>query len=72
MVADTVIPVVERGTPYDSGVLDLEHGLRALADRIAAVRAAGSAEDAARLRQYAEYADALRAATAEAQPRPRG
>jgi hypothetical protein len=66
MVADTVIPVAERGEPYDSGVLDLEAGLRALAARISAVSVAASGEDAGLLCQYAAYADALLAATTEA------
>lgn len=66
MVADTVIPVAERGQPYDPGVLDLEAGLRALADRIAAVSVTASGYDAALLGRYADYAEALIATNTEA------
>ena len=66
MVADTVLPVAEHGQPYDSGVVDLDAGLRAVADRIAAVSVAASGAEAALLGQYGDYAAALIAANAEA------
>lgn len=66
MVADTLLPVAEHKQPYDSGVLDLDAGLRALADRIAAVSAIASGDDAALLGRYADYASALIAANTEA------
>jgi hypothetical protein len=66
MVADTVIPVVADGRPYDPGVLGLGAGLRALAERIAMVLATARGDEAALLRQYADYAQALTAVNAEA------
>lgn len=66
MVADAVLPVAELELPYDSGVLDLDAGLSALADRIGAVSESASGDDAALLRRYADYASALMAANTEA------
>lgn len=70
MVAEAVIPVVADGRPYDPGVLDLDAGLRALAERIAMVSATARGDEAALLRQYADYAEALTAANAEVQRSP--
>jgi hypothetical protein len=49
MVADTVIPIVENGAAYNSGVLDIEFGLSQLNARTLALRERSSPNDATTL-----------------------
>jgi hypothetical protein len=66
MVADIVIPAVQRGVAYDSGVLDLDGGLSALAEKISAALARTSGTGLVDLRSYAAYLDLLVATNQEA------
>ncbi|HEX4687354.1 MAG TPA: hypothetical protein VH228_11265 [Nocardioides sp.] len=59
MTAETVVPMVERASAYDPGVLDFPSGLAALRDRLLVLREAVSDSEADVLGGYVEYVDAL-------------
>jgi hypothetical protein len=72
MVADTIVPVMERGARHDSGMLDLEAGLTALGGKIsAAIAGSDSSAGVDRVRDYDAYLATLSAANFEAR-RDRG
>ena len=59
MTAKAVIPMVERSSAYDPGVLDFSAGLTALRGRLLALRDEVTGADADTLNGYVEYVDAL-------------
>jgi hypothetical protein len=65
MVADAIVPMMERGAAYDAGVLDLQAGLASCRQRLVASQRSGRS-DALRIHQLLAYMDLLLAANAEA------
>ncbi|GAB3072102.1 hypothetical protein GCM10027080_13280 [Pedococcus soli] len=59
MTAESVIPVVEYSSTYDSGAIDFRSGLNALRERLVDLREGAARSEAETLTSYIRYADAL-------------
>jgi hypothetical protein len=65
LVANSVIPVMDRTENYDPGAVDFDAGLALLRRQMSTLMPSAADEDRLLLRDYVEYVDALMAANAE-------
>jgi hypothetical protein len=65
LVANSVIPVMDKTERYDAGAIDFDTGLALLRSQINVLMQAAEGGDRSQLGDYVEYVDALTAANAE-------